>query len=33
MEENGGKVNFNWCEWFLGDESEDEEIDIDDSGF
>lgn len=32
-EENGGKVNFNWCERSLRDESEDEEIDIDDSGF
>lgn len=32
-EENGGKVNFNWCERSLRDDSEDEVIDIDDSGF
>ena len=32
-EEHGGNVNFSWCEKSLEDDSEDEEIDIDDSGF
>ncbi|XP_062607805.1 forkhead box protein D1-like [Saccostrea cucullata] len=32
-EENRENLNFNWCEKSLTGESEDEEIDIDDSGF
>lgn len=32
-DDNGERVNFNWCEKALEDESDDEEIDIDDSGF